>query len=123
MLGGGAGGSFDKSQLIDPAKALPGRAQKMPNIDSLKHYVLGNKIDHVPEGHKVAVFANGVSVFCLFGSCAEYVVMAFAWLTQKFPFFPSLVLLGIRKGYLEIAKGYLFYRRGILCWIYTQPNL
>jgi len=64
MLGGGGGGSFDKSQLIDPAKALRGRAQKMPNIDSLKHYVLGNKIDHVPEGHQVAVFANG----CFWGS-------------------------------------------------------
>lgn len=61
LLGGGGGGSFDKSQLIAPEKALKGRAQKMPNIDGLKHYVLGNKIDHVPEGHQVAVFANGVS--------------------------------------------------------------
>jgi peptide-methionine (S)-S-oxide reductase len=63
LLGGG--GSFDKSQLIDPSKALPGRSQKMPNIDGLKHYVLGNRIDHVPEDHQVAVFANGVSSGCL----------------------------------------------------------
>ena len=33
------------------------------------------------------------------------------------------VLLGIRKGYLEIAQGYLFDRCWILCWIYTQPDL
>jgi len=60
-LMGGGGGAFDKSQLINPARALPGRTKKMPNIDNLKHYVLGNKIDYVPEGHQVAVFANGVS--------------------------------------------------------------
>lgn len=60
-LMGGGGGAFDKSQLIRPERALRGRSQKMPNIDSLRHYVLGNKIDYVPEGHQVAVFANGVS--------------------------------------------------------------
>lgn len=54
-------GGPDKSQLIDPAKALPGRSQKMPNIDGLRHYILGNKLEEVPEGHQVAVFANGVS--------------------------------------------------------------
>jgi hypothetical protein len=56
MLGG-----RDKSQLIDPANALPGRQQKMANIDGLRHYVLGNKLEQVPEGHEIAVFANGVS--------------------------------------------------------------
>jgi peptide-methionine (S)-S-oxide reductase len=57
-------GGADKSQLISPEKALPGRTQKMANIDGLKHYVLGNPIDKVPEGHEVAVFANG----CFWGS-------------------------------------------------------
>ena len=54
-------GGPDKSQLIDPEKALPGRSTKMPNIDNYRHYVLGNKLEEVPEGHEVAVFANGVS--------------------------------------------------------------
>ncbi len=55
MLGGA-----DKSKLIDPEKALPGRTTKMSNIEGLRHYVLGNKIEEVPEGNEVAVFANGV---------------------------------------------------------------
>jgi peptide-methionine (S)-S-oxide reductase len=59
MLGGP-----DKSELIAPDKALKGRPQKMPNIDGLRHYVLGNKLEEVPEGHEVAVFANG----CFWGS-------------------------------------------------------
>jgi len=58
MLSGGSDG------LISPEKALPGRSQKMPNIDGSRHYVLGNSLTHVPEGHKVAVFANG----CFWGS-------------------------------------------------------
>lgn len=58
LLGG------DKSQLISPSDALPGRSQKMPNIDGLKHYVLGNDLQEVPQGHQVAVFANG----CFWGS-------------------------------------------------------
>jgi len=57
-------GGPDKSTLIEPSKALPGRQTKMPNIDGLRHFVLGNKIEEVPEGHKVAVFANG----CFWGS-------------------------------------------------------
>ena len=57
-------GGPDKSGLIDPSNALPGREQKMANIDGLKHYVLGNKLDEVPEGHKEAIFANG----CFWGS-------------------------------------------------------
>ena len=36
----------------------------MANIDGLRHYVLGNSITKVPDGHKVAVFANG----CFWGS-------------------------------------------------------
>lgn len=58
LLGGG------EAKLIDPEKALPGRKQKMPGIDGLRHYVLGNKIEEVPEGYKVAVIANG----CFWGS-------------------------------------------------------
>jgi peptide-methionine (S)-S-oxide reductase len=57
-------GGPDKSQLIAPEKALPGRSQKMANIDNLRHFVLGNKIDEVPEGFQEAVFANG----CFWGS-------------------------------------------------------
>jgi peptide-methionine (S)-S-oxide reductase len=57
-------GGPDKSQLISPDKALPGRTTKMPNIDGLRHYILGNKLEEVPEGHEVAVFANG----CFWGS-------------------------------------------------------
>lgn len=57
-------GGPDKSQLIAPEKALAGRSQKMANIDNLRHYVLGNKIDEVPEGMEEAVFANG----CFWGS-------------------------------------------------------
>lgn len=57
-------GGMDKSQLIDPEKALPGRETKMPNIDGYRHYVLGNKLTEVPEGYKEAVFANG----CFWGS-------------------------------------------------------
>ena len=53
-----------EAKLIDPKKALPGRSQKMPNIDGLKHYVLGNDLQEVPEGFKVAIFANG----CFWGS-------------------------------------------------------
>merc|ERR1719390_536241 len=58
LLGGAEPG------LVSPAEALPGRTQKMPNIDGLRHYVLGNKLEEVPEGFKVAVFANG----CFWGS-------------------------------------------------------
>jgi len=50
--------------LISPADALPGRDAKMANIDGLRHYVLGNKLEEVPEGYKVAIFANG----CFWGS-------------------------------------------------------
>lgn len=84
-------GGPDKSQLIDPEKALPGRSSKMPNIDGLRHYVLGNKLEgkgfdedafstayqlphhfqfhslnrsEVPKGYKEAIFANG----CFWGS-------------------------------------------------------
>lgn len=58
LLGGG-----DPS-MVSPSEALPGRSQKMPNIDGLRHAVLGNKLEEVPEGYKVAVFANG----CFWGS-------------------------------------------------------
>jgi peptide-methionine (S)-S-oxide reductase len=57
-------GGPEKSQLIAPEKALKGRSQKMANIDNLRHYVLGNKIDEVPDGMEEAVFANG----CFWGS-------------------------------------------------------
>ena len=58
LLGGGAG----DSPLIDPENALPGRPNKMMVPD--RHFVLGNKMLDVPDGHKVAVFANG----CFWGS-------------------------------------------------------
>ena len=57
-------GGPEKSTLVSPDKALPGRKQKMPNIENLRHYVLGNKLEEVPDGHEVAVFANG----CFWGS-------------------------------------------------------
>jgi len=50
--------------MVTPDRALPGRKQKMPNITGLRHYVLGNDIETVPEGHKVAVFANGCFCKC-----------------------------------------------------------
>jgi len=56
LLGGG------EATLISPDKALPGRTQPMMVPD--RHYVLGNKMLEVPEGYKVAVFANG----CFWGS-------------------------------------------------------
>merc|ERR1719217_846178 len=49
-------------KMVEPENALPGRQQKMPIND--RHRVLGNKMQEVPEGHKVAVFANG----CFWGS-------------------------------------------------------
>ena len=54
--------SMDDAKLVEPGQALPGRAQKMMVPD--RHYVLGNKMVEVPEGFKVAVFANG----CFWGS-------------------------------------------------------
>mmetsp|Transcript_32752 Transcript_32752/g.49362 ORF Transcript_32752/g.49362 Transcript_32752/m.49362 type:complete len:313 (-) Transcript_32752:54-992(-) len=57
-------GGPDKSELISPDKALPGRSTKMANIDGLRHYVLGNKLTEVPKGYEEAVFANG----CFWGS-------------------------------------------------------
>lgn len=38
-------------QMVAPENALPGRSQKMMIPD--RHYVLGNKMDVVPEGHMV----------------------------------------------------------------------
>jgi peptide-methionine (S)-S-oxide reductase len=59
MLGGGDLG------LISPEKALPGRQQPVvQNMDTMRHYVLGNKIAEVPAGYEVAVYANG----CFWGS-------------------------------------------------------
>jgi peptide-methionine (S)-S-oxide reductase len=59
LLGGG-----DKA-MVDPKNALKGREQKMSGIDGLRHYVLkGNDLQKVPDGHQVAVFANG----CFWGS-------------------------------------------------------
>ena len=44
--------------------ATPGRPQKMSGIEGTRHFVLGNDLEKVPEGFKVAVFANG----CFWGS-------------------------------------------------------
>jgi peptide-methionine (S)-S-oxide reductase len=55
--------SVRDAELISPDKALPGRTTPMSVPD--RHYVLGNKMKGPwPEGHKVAVFANG----CFWGS-------------------------------------------------------
>jgi len=59
MLSGGGGGG-----LISPEKALPGRSQKMANIDGYKHYMTGKDMQEVPDGFEVAIFANG----CFWGS-------------------------------------------------------
>lgn len=56
LLGGGDGG------MIKPENALKGRPEKMAGITGLKHYVLGNDLEEVPEGYEVAVFANGESL-------------------------------------------------------------
>ena len=48
--------------MVEPQNALPGRPNKMMVPD--RHYVLGNKMEGVPAGHKEVVFANG----CFWGS-------------------------------------------------------
>ena len=59
MLGGGS------AELVKPEDALPGRSQcVLPGKDTLRHHVLGNKLDEVPEGYEKAVYANG----CFWGS-------------------------------------------------------
>jgi len=60
MIGGGGG----KGDLISPEQAMAGRPNKMRGIEGLKHYVLYNNIEEVPEGYEQAVFANG----CFWGS-------------------------------------------------------
>jgi len=56
--------SRGEPSLISPEQALPGREQKMPNIDGYRHYITGNDLQEVPQGFEVAVFANG----CFWGS-------------------------------------------------------
>lgn len=58
------GGRGNEPGLIAPEQALPGRSTPMPNINNHRHVVLGNKLEEVPDGHEVAVFANG----CFWGS-------------------------------------------------------
>jgi peptide-methionine (S)-S-oxide reductase len=58
LLSGGDGG------MIKPENALKGRSEKMAGIKGLKHYVLGNDLEEVPEGYEQAVFGNG----CFWGS-------------------------------------------------------
>lgn len=58
LLSGGDGG------MISPDQAMKGRPEKMAGITGLKHYVLRNDLEEVPDGHEVAVFANG----CFWGS-------------------------------------------------------
>ena len=59
LLGGG------DAELVSPENALPGRSQSvLPGKETLRHFVLGNKIDEVPDGYEVAVYGNG----CFWGS-------------------------------------------------------
>jgi len=58
------GGRGKEPGLISPEQALPGRSTPMPNINNHRHVILGNKLEEVPDGHEVAVFANG----CFWGS-------------------------------------------------------
>jgi len=50
--------------MISPDKALKGRPEPMAGIKGLKHYVLGNNLEEVPDGYEQAVFGNG----CFWGS-------------------------------------------------------
>merc|ERR1719440_411212 len=61
LFGGLMGGPVNLP-LVSPENALPGRPTPMQVAD--RHYVLGNKMKDVPEGYKVAIFANG----CFWGS-------------------------------------------------------
>lgn len=58
LLSGGDGG------MISPENSLKGRPEPMAGIKGLKHYVLGNDLEEVPEGYEVCVFGNG----CFWGS-------------------------------------------------------
>merc|ERR1719453_918797 len=49
-------------EKVSPDKALPGRQEQMKIQDT--HFVLKNDMRAVPDGHKVAVLANG----CFWGS-------------------------------------------------------
>lgn len=60
LFAGALGGG--DSPLIAPDRALKGRTNKMEVPQT--HYVLGNPMEGVPVGFKVAVFANG----CFWGS-------------------------------------------------------
>ena len=56
-------GLMPQPEMVKPEDALPGRPNKMSVPD--RHFVLGNKMEGPwPEGHKVAIFANG----CFWGS-------------------------------------------------------
>merc|ERR1711957_323950 len=72
------GGRSNEPGLIAPEQALPGRSTPMPNINNHRHIVLGNKLEEVPDGHEVAVFANG----CFWGSekgIWRHTIRAAAW--------------------------------------------
>jgi len=58
LLSGGDGG------MISPENAMKGRPEKMKGITGLKHYILKNDLEEVPEGYEVCVFGNG----CFWGS-------------------------------------------------------
>ena len=72
LRGGGRGGVrmlgalfglLPDAEMVEPGNALPGRDRPMSVPE--RHHVLGNKMKGPwPEGHKVAVFANG----CFWGS-------------------------------------------------------
>ena len=59
LLGGGSAG------LISPDDALKGRPQKMANIDGLRHFVLGNKLEEVPDGYQEVRWFQLVGTYCM----------------------------------------------------------
>lgn len=63
-------GGADKSQLIPPEKALPGRQTKMPNIEGYRHYVLGNKLTGGYDNCRMEFGLNGYQI-CKFQSCYD----------------------------------------------------
>jgi peptide-methionine (S)-S-oxide reductase len=65
----------DKTHMVDPAHALPGRDNPIPY--SKLHVVTGNPIDEVPEGFGLAYFAMG----CFWGAERKFWQTPGVWAT------------------------------------------